>query len=87
MELISREAVERLLIKWFTQEEFFDLKKAVDELPTIESGQKGEWIGIGYDGYADGNPVYDEWECSNCGHEIRTEDTPPYCEMCGARME
>ena len=43
MELISREEVERLLIKWFTQcteEEFFDLKKAVDELPTIESRLK-----------------------------------------------
>ena len=48
---------------------------------------QGKWIGISSDGYADGYPVYDEWECSNCGHEIRTEDTPPFCEICGSEME
>ena len=24
------------------------------------------WVGIEFDGYADGFPVYDTWECSNC---------------------
>jgi len=70
--------------------DFLMLDQKRDEecpLMNVENRQKGKWIGIGYDGYADGNPVYDEWECSNCGHEIKTEDTPPYCEMCGAKME
>ena len=30
----------------------------------------GIWIGIEYDGYADGCPVYDLWECSECGEEF-----------------
>ena len=50
----------------------------------------GHWVGLEYDGYADGNPVYDLWECSECGNEVRGEDVPdthPYCNGCGARMD
>ena len=47
----------------------------------------GEWIGIEYDGYADGVPVYDVWECSSCGNEWRGDSTPCYCPDCGAKME
>ena len=51
--------------------------------------QRGEWVGIEYDGYADGLPVYDLWQCSNCGEEVRGEDVPethPYCQSCGIKM-
>ena len=49
-----------------------------------------QWQGE-YDGYADGNPVYDVWSCSACGHCIDdgTDDPellPKYCPNCGARM-
>lgn len=50
----------------------------------------GRWIGLEYDGYADGCPVYDLWECSECGEEVRGEDVPatyPWCRSCGARMD
>ena len=50
----------------------------------------GRWIGLEYDGYADGCPVYDLWECSECGEEVRGEDVPvthPWCHCCGARMD
>lgn len=50
----------------------------------------GKWIGIGYEGYSDGNPVYDYWECSECGNEEDGEDVPeknPYCRHCGAKMD
>lgn len=50
----------------------------------------GRWIGIEYDGYADGCPVYDLWECSECGEEVRGEDVPDthsWCHACGARMD
>ena len=50
----------------------------------------GRWIGIEYDGYADGCPVYDLWECSECGEEVRGDDVPsthPWCHSCGARMD
>ena len=50
----------------------------------------GRWIGLEYDGYADGCPVYDLWECSECGEEVSGEDVPithPYCHGCGAKMD
>lgn len=88
MELISREEVERLLIKWFTQcteEEFFDLKKAVDELPTIESRPKGKWR----KGYETQPNLH---ECSVCGNVIYSEHDNDikvfhkFCGKCGADM-
>ena len=59
---------------------------ASDVAPVV----RGRWVGLEYDGYADGNPVYDLWECSECGEEVRGEDVPethPYCPNCGAKME
>lgn len=50
----------------------------------------GRWVGLEYDGFADGCPVYDLWECSECGKEVRGEDVPdthPWCHGCGARMD
>lgn len=49
----------------------------------------GRWIPIEYDGYADGNPVWDLWECSECQEEHSgDEDTlTPYCPNCGAKMD
>lgn len=48
----------------------------------------GQWVGTEFDGYADGNPVYYEWKCSNCGCIFEDEE-PMYnfCPNCGARME
>lgn len=53
------------------------------------SAMYGEWIGTA-DGYADGELVYDMWECSECGHEEETDDPdmlPHYCPDCGAEHE
>ena len=50
--------------------------------------KKGKWVGTEFDGYADGNPVYYEWKCSNCGCIF--EDEEPmynYCPNCGANMK
>lgn len=46
--------------------------------------KKGQWIGIEFDGYADGYPVYDKWECSVCGREVIEEEN--FCPDCGADM-
>lgn len=48
----------------------------------------GRYIGE-YDGYADGNPVYDMWYCSECGYCFDDwEEEPPYnyCPNCGAKL-
>lgn len=57
-----------------------------DEQPELKHGR---WIPLEYDGYADGNPVWDLWECSECQEEHSgDEDTlTPYCPNCGARMD
>lgn len=57
---------------------------------SVAEVRHGRWIGMEYDGYADGFPVYDLWECSECGEEVRGEDVPsthPWCHSCGARMD
>lgn len=60
------------------------------DFPTIEPEVRhGRWVPIEYDSYADGAPVWDKWECSECGHEhIGEEDTKTaFCPDCGARMD
>jgi hypothetical protein len=54
-----------------------------------DSQKRGQWIPIEYDGYADGFPVWDLWECSECREEHSgDEDTlTPYCPNCGAKMD
>ena len=65
---------------------------AIKNIPAADVAEvrNGRWIGIEYDGYADGCPVYDLWECSECGEEVRGDDVPsthPWCHSCGARMD
>lgn len=68
------------------------LAAAISQTPAADVAEvrHGRWIGIEYDGYADGFPVYDLWECSECGEEVKGEDVPvshPWCHSCGARMD
>src|SRR5699024_4867882 len=55
----------------------------------VEKVWMGEWIGSA-DGYADGELVYDIWECSECGYVIDEEDDPnmlpQFCPKCYAAM-
>jgi len=68
-----------------------DFQSIVDRATTVDAEpvRHGTWIGLEYDGYADGNPVYDRWECSKCGCEWSgEEDTlPNYCPDCGTKMD
>lgn len=60
----------------------------IKELPSAQPERiKGRWVGTDYDGFADGNPVYDEWKCSECGCVVEDEEpTWNYCPNCGADM-
>ena len=68
-----------------SRDEFYAMRAIANGTPQ----KVGRWIPIGYDGYADGNPVYEWWECSECGWEhTGDEDTlTAYCPNCGAKME
>lgn len=59
--------------------------KAADVAPV----RNAEWIGVWYDGYVDGSPVYEEFECSNCGCEHHADGEPTwcFCPDCGAKMD
>lgn len=57
---------------------------AVDAEPV----KPGEWVGTA-DGYAEGELVYDMWECSECGYDADGADEKPnwnFCPNCGADM-
>lgn len=57
----------------------------------VEPVRHGRWIGTEFDGYANGFPVYDVFECSVCGMEYDSTDdgeiTHNYCPNCGAKMD
>lgn len=65
-------------------------ERVLDAQPTVDAEpvRHGMFIGTEFDGYADGNPVYYEWKCSECGC-IFEEDEPTYryCPNCGAKMD
>lgn len=66
-----------------------EIKEAVESVPYAEpERKKGKFLGTEYDGFSDGEPVFYEWECSECGC-IFEEDEPTYnfCPNCGAEME
>ena len=67
------------------------LKNVLDRQQTIEAEpvRHGRWIPIEYDSYADGAPVWDKYECSECGHEHKGEEDTltEFCPHCGARMD
>lgn len=95
-ESICRKCVHSYVCERFNQNRDSDNQKChfLNDhfVPTIEAEpvRHGRWVGLEYDGYADGFPVYDLWECSECGEEVRGEDVPdthPYCHGCGAKMD
>ena len=67
-----------------------DKSRELPELDSTEAEQvrHGRWIPTEYDEYADGNPVYDAYECSECGHEHSGEEDTltAFCPDCGAMI-
>jgi len=67
-----------------------NLMEYIDEIPAadVEPVRHGQYIGTEFDGYADGNPVYYEWKCSECNC-VFEDDEPKYryCPNCGAKMD
>lgn len=94
-EYIKREEVYQYLdneVEWNVNQDRLYTLEVTSDFPAADVAEvrHGRWVGIEYDGYADGCPVYDLWECSECGEEVRGEDVPdthPWCHACGARMD
>lgn len=70
---------------------YHELRVGIKNAPTIEAEpiRHARWIPTEYDAYADGAPVWDKWECSECGHEHSGEENTltAFCPDCGARMD
>lgn len=66
-------------------------RKCIYEAPKVEAEpvRHGQWLPIEYDSYADGAPVWDKWECSECGHEHKGEEDTltAFCPDCGTKMD
>lgn len=65
------------------------LCERLDAIPSAEpERKKGKFLGTEYDGFSDGEPVFYEWQCSECGW-VFEEDEPTYyfCPNCGAEMK
>jgi len=64
--------------------------REIENLQTVEAEpvRQGRWIPTEYDSYADGAPVWDKYECSECGHEHNGEEDTltAFCPDCGAKM-
>ena len=80
-------------LKAFYADYAYAAMDVIKRLPAADVAEvvHGEWQGEG-DGYADGELVYDVWNCSNCGYCIDdgTDDPerlPKYCPNCGAKMD
>lgn len=69
--------------KWYGTQAWYEILDIIGDCDD-KSRPTGEWIGIEYDGYADGFPVWELWECSECG--IETKEETPFCAYCGADM-
>jgi hypothetical protein len=65
-----------------------DIKEKLKQVPPVQP-KTGHWEPMWYDGYADGCPVWEAWDCSECGYEHNgLEDTlTNYCPNCGVKME
>lgn len=57
-------------------------------ISALSAQRLGRWVPLGCIVFADGKPVYEEWECSECHEEhLGLDDTlTEYCPHCGARM-
>lgn len=102
MRLIDAEALDARIyneipIKIFgTVARMANMREIISQAPTIEAEpvRHGYWIGTEFDGYADGAPVYDEYECSVCGDTVGASyfngikfTMFRFCPNCGARMD
>lgn len=92
-DLISRQ--DTLATFWKSEVEFRpsqidEVERIIKSVPTVEAEpvRHGRYIGTEFGGYADGNPVYYEWECSECGCVFEEEEPIyNYCPNCGARLD
>lgn len=89
---VSRQEALNIVHKYF--EHYLQLNDDIcldglRSLPSVTPKEKtGHWKPIEYDGYADGYPVWDVWECSKCGleHNGDKESLTAFCPDCGAKM-
>lgn len=78
----------RLAIKALEEIQQYRAIGTVEECREARERQKPKIADIWGDGYADGNLVYDTYECPNCGatYELGCDEYK-YCPKCGQAMD
>ena len=79
---MSRYIADVIRDKWLhggENEHIYDKNNFLDSIdyqPTadVEPVRQAHWIGTEYDGFADGNPVCNKWECSDCETDVVAEE-------------
>lgn len=81
----------KVVLERHVEENPFQQEETINVYAKVSQVRHGRWIGTEFDGYADGVPVYDVYECSECGMEYDATDdgeiTHNYCPNCGAKMD
>jgi len=65
-----------------------NISKTLQEIAVAVEKQIPMTPDVWGDGYADGYPVYDQWDCPRCGftYELDTEQYD-YCPNCGQKIK
>lgn len=94
MRLIDADALVKYLLKNLMWDKWGirRMLDAVGDAETVDAEpvRHGRWVPTEFDGYADGYPVWDTWECSECRDEQYGNDIADllhYCPNCGAKMD
>lgn len=81
---VANRVMDQVEIEGKTLREWVRLIVSEEWAPVIHA----RWYGTEYNGYSDENPVFEVYQCSNCGAEFRCSDMDfDYCPRCGAKME
>lgn len=63
------------------------IDRSIDNQPTIEPVNHGEWINTYGDTPHDPRDKNYWWHCSECGHSVSTSFKSNFCPHCGAKMD
>lgn len=85
--ILPKSDIGQCMIKALKELQQYRSLGTLEECRAATEKQKAKPCDVFGDGYADGHPVYDTYECPNCGKKYEIEyDEYEYCPNCGQHM-